>query len=292
MAKVKGPLFIFLSFLSLISLNNIHLLGEMMGILLSIIPNSAKNNTKVNLQLCFPNMSEQEIKFLTRESLKETSKNLLESGKSWITYPKTGVNNIIKVEGMKLVSESLIQDKGVILFTSHLGNIEILISFLSENFKCTIPYKPAKINAIDDLMKQARSLMGAEMVKADSGGVKSALSALNRGEILIMASDQVPKKSNGIISNFFGIPALSVSLISSLAIRTKSPCHSVSCIRLKKGKGYRIIFSERLDKLNILDLQEGVNLMNAELEECIMKAPEQYAWEYKRFKHSKFENPY
>ena len=168
MAKVKSPLFIFLSFLSLISLNNIHLLGEMMGILLSIIPNSAKNNTKVNLQLCFPNMSEQEIKLLTRESLKETSKNLLESGKSWITYPRTGVNSIIKVEGMKLVSESLIQDKGVILFTSHLGNIEILINFLAVNFKCTIPYTPAKIDALDDLMKQARLSMGAEMVRADS----------------------------------------------------------------------------------------------------------------------------
>ena len=288
----KGLLTLFLSFLSFISLKNIHFLGELIGILLSIIPNSAKNITKVNLQICFPNKGDQEIKFLTRESLKETSKNLLESGKSWITYPKTGVSSIIKVEGMKLVSESLIQDKGVILFTSHLGNIEILISFLAENFKCTIPYTPAKIDALDDLMKQARLSMGAEMVRADSGGVKSALKALSGGEVIIMASDQVPKKNNGIISNFFGIPALSVSLISSLAIRTKSPCHSVSCIRLKRGKGYRIIFSERLDKLNILDLQEGVNLMNAELEECIMKAPEQYAWEYKRFKHSKFKNPY
>ena len=107
-----------------------------------------------------------------------------------------------------------------------------------------------------------------------------------------MASDQVPNKKSGIISNFFGTPALTVSLISSIAIRTKSPCHSVSCIRQKRGKGYGIIFSERLDKLNTLDVQEGVNLMNTELEKCIMKAPEQYAWEYKRFKHSKFKNPY
>ena len=141
-------------------------------------------------------------------------------------------------------------------------------------------------------MKRARLLMGAEMVKADSGGVKSALKALNRGEVIIMASDQVPKKKNGIISNFFGTPALSVSLVSSLAIRTESPCHSVSCIRLKKGKGYKVIFSERIEKLNTLGLPEGVNLMNTELEECIMKAPEQYAWEYKRFKHSNFKNPY
>ena len=289
---VKGLFTLFLTLLSLISLKNIHFLGELMGFLLSILPNSARNNTKINLKLCFPNSSDQEIKVLTRKSLKETSRSLLESGKSWITFPKTGVANIIQIEGMKLVSESLSQEKGAILFTSHLGNIEVLISFLAENFKCTIPYTPAKINAVDELMKQARLLMGAEMVKADSGGVKSALKALNRGEVIIMASDQVPKKKNGIISNFFGTPALSVSLVSSLATRTESPCHSVSCIRLKKGKGYKVIFSERIEKLNTLGVPEGVNLMNTELEECIMKAPEQYAWEYKRFKHSNFKNPY
>jgi len=289
---VKGLFTLFLTLLSLISLKNIHFLGELMGFLLSILPNSARNNTKINLKLCFPNSSDQEIKVLTRKSLKETSRSLLESGKSWITFPKTGVANLIQVEGMKLVSESLIQEKGAILFTSHLGNIEVLISFLAENFKCTIPYTPAKINAVDELMKQARLLMGAEMVKADSGGVKSALKALNRGEVIIMASDQVPKKKNGIISNFFGTPALSVSLVSSLATRTESPCHSVSCIRLKKGKGYKVIFSKRIEKLNTLGVPEGVNLMNTELEECIMKAPEQYAWEYKRFKHSNFKNPY
>jgi len=289
---VKGLFTLFLTLLSLISLKNIHFLGELMGFLLSILPNSARNNTKINLKLCFPNSSDQEIKVLTRKSLKETSRSLLESGKSWITFPKTGVSNLIQVEGMKLVSESLVQDKGAILFTSHLGNIEVLISFLAENFKCTIPYTPAKIDAVDELMKRARLLMGAEMVKADSGGVKSALKALNRGEIIIMASDQVPKKKSGIISNFFGTPALSVSLVSSLATRTDSPCHSVSCIRLKKGKGYKVIFSERIEKLNTLGVPEGVNLMNTELEECIMKAPEQYAWEYKRFKHSNFKNPY
>ena len=289
---VKGLLTLFLTLLSLISLKNIYFLGELMGFLLSILPNSARNNTKINLKLCFPNSSDQEIKVLTRKSLKETSRSLLESGKSWITFPKTGVANIIQVEGMKLVSESLVQDRGAILFTSHLGNIEVLISFLAENFKCTIPYTPAKIDAVDELMKRARLLMGAQMVKADSGGVKSALKALNRGEVIIMASDQVPKKKNGIISNFFGTPALSVSLVSSLATRTESPCHSVSCIRLKKGKGYKVIFSERIEKLNTLGVSEGVNLMNTELEECIMKAPEQYAWEYKRFKHSKFKNPY
>ena len=108
----------------------------------------------------------------------------------------------------------------------------------------------------------------------------------------MMASDQVPKKSNGIIANFFGVSALTVSLISTLSKKTKSPCHSVTCLRRSRGQGFKIIFSKKINQLNDLDVQDGVNLMNRELEKCIMKAPEQYAWEYKRFKHSTFESPY
>ena len=35
-----------------------------------------------------------------------------------------------------------------------------------------------------------------------------------------------------------------------------------------------------------LDMQSSVDRMNVELEKCIMIAPEQYAWGYKRYKHS------
>ena len=76
--------------------------------LLSILPNPARNNTEINLKLCFPSLSDQEINALTRKSLIETSRNLLESGKSWITLPKTGVDSLVQAEGMKRDSESLI----------------------------------------------------------------------------------------------------------------------------------------------------------------------------------------
>ena len=289
---INGLLKLFLTLFSYISLKYIHFLGEISGFLLSIVPNSIKNTTKTNLKLCFSDKTSKEIDILTRKSLKETSKSLLESGKSWIAYPKLDINKLVEVEGKDLILRSLEEGRGVILFTPHIGNIEILINFVANNFKSTIPYTPAKISALDSIMNSARDLMGANMVKADSGGVKSSLIALKEGNLIMMASDQVPKKSNGIISNFFGVSALTVSLISTLSKKTKSPCHSVVCLRRSGGQGFRIIFSEKINQLNDLDVQDGVNLMNRELEKCIMKAPEQYAWEYKRFKHSTFESPY
>jgi len=289
---INGLLKLFLTLFSYISLKYIHFLGEISGFLLSIVPNSIKSTTKTNLKLCFSDKTSKEIDILTRKSLKETSKSLLESGKSWIAYPKLDINKLVEVEGRDLILRSLEEGRGVILFTPHIGNIEILINFVANNFKSTIPYTPAKISALDSIMNSARDLMGANMVKADSGGVKSSLIALKEGNLIMMASDQVPKKSNGIISNFFGVSALTVSLISTLSKKTKSPCHSVVCLRRSGGQGFRIIFSEKINQLNDLDVQDGVNLMNRELEKCIMKAPEQYAWEYKRFKHSTFKSPY
>ena len=289
---INGLLKLFLILFSYFSLTNIHFLGEVTGFLLSVIPNSLRDNTKTNLKLCFPDKTLKEIRILTRKSLKETSKGLLESGKCWVTYPKLDISKLVVVEGKDLILKSLKEGRGVILFTPHIGNIEILINFIANNFKSTIPYTPAKISALDSIMNSARVLTGANMVKADSGGVKSSLIALKEGNLIMMASDQVPKKSNGIIANFFGVSALTVSLISTLSKKTKSPCHSVTCLRRSRGQGFKIIFSKKINKLNDLDVQEGVNLMNRELEKCIMKAPEQYAWEYKRFKHSTFESPY
>jgi len=199
---------------------------------------------------------------------------------------------LVEVEGKDLILRSLEEGRGVILFTSHIGNIEVLLNFVANNFTSTIPYTPAKISALDSVMKSSRDSMGANMVKADSGGVKSSLIALKEGNLILMASDQVPKKSNGIISNFFGVSALTVTLISTLSKKTKSPCHSVTCLRQNRGQGFKITFSKKISQLNDLGVQDGVNLMNRELEKCIMKAPEQYAWEYKRFKHSTFESPY
>ena len=289
---LNGLLKLFLTLFSYISLKNIHILGEISGFMLSIVPNSLKNTTKSNLKLCFPDKTPKEIDILTRKSLKETSKSLFESGKCWITYPKLDISKLVEVEGKDLILKSLEEGRGVILFTPHMGNIEILINFVANNFKSTIPYTPAKISALDSIMNSARDLMGANMVRADSGGIKSSLIALKEGNLIMMASDQVPKKSNGIISNFFGVSALTVSLISTLSKKTNSPCHSVTCLRLSMGQGFRIIFSKKINQLNDLDVQGGVNLMNRELEKCIMKAPEQYAWEYKRFKHSTFKSPY
>ena len=56
------------------------------------------------------------------------------------------------------------------------------------------------------------------------------------------------------------------------------------CVREEGAKGFKILFSQKLEMPHTIKL--GVDTMNKELEKCIMLAPEQYAWEYKKYRRA------
>ena len=156
---------------------------------------------------------------------------------------------------------------------------------------CMALYTPSKNKYVDKVMLSARTKMGVTMVEPNLSGIKSILKNLNKGGVVIIASDQVPKLEGGILSNFFSIPALTMTLVSKLKMKSKAPCHSIFCTRVSNGKGFTISFSEEITGMDI-DLQSSVDRMNEELEKCIMNSPEQYSWEYKRYKHSSIKDIY
>ena len=129
------------------------------------------------------------------------------------------------------------------------------------------------------------------MVEPNIAGVKSILGKLKQGGVVLIAGDQVPTLEGGLVANFFSVPALTMTLVSKLKLKTGAPCHSVFCIRKPGELGFEVTYSEEIEGMD-LDMQSSVDRMNEELEKCIMNAPEQYAWEYKRYKHSGLKDIY
>jgi len=72
--------------------------------------------------------------------------------------------------------------------------------------------------------------------------------------------------------------------------KTEAKIHSMVCIRCDKGNGFKIIFNPQIEMPPVI--KEGVDKMNKELEKCIMLAPEQYAWEYKKYRRAGNEDLY
>ena len=215
---------------------------------------------------------------------------MLESGYVWIRLPGNSLPQSIQVVGFESVQKSLKDGCGLLLFTPHQANIEILINFLGQNLDCSVPYSNIKNGYLDEFVKKARTKMGVNMVEVNISGVKKLLNSLTSGEAVAIASDQVPDLSGGEISKFFGQECLSMSLLWKLHNKTNAKVHSMVCIRGPKRNDFKLIFSPQLEMPNTI--KEGVDTMNKELEKCIMLAPEQYAWEYKKYRRAGNEDHY
>ena len=265
-------------------------IGKLVSYFLYVLPNKHKKVSNANLKQVFPGLNETELKKLLKLSLFHSSMNLLESGLVWGNKIYMKKIDFIEIENIEALDNSLNSNKGVLLFTPHLGNIEILINFLGSKFNCTIPYTPPKNKSLERIVTRSRNSAGVNMVNTDSKGIKEILLKLKDKKIVAIASDQVPKTGAGVYSKFFGNEIYSMSLLPKLQKNTGCIVHLMYCKRKKNGDGFVICFDDPIDLSG--DIQKGVDNMNNEFEKCIMKVPEQYSWEYKKFKKTKLKSIY
>ena len=264
--------------------------GKVLALLLHTLPNKHKKISKANLELVFPHKTSLQINSILRDSLFHSIMNMLEAGLVWGNQDYKKKPGFINVKNFSKIETALSSNKGVLLFTPHIGNIEIIINFLGQHTDCTIPYTQPKNKDLDKIITNSRNKSGVKMVDINVSGIKEMLSALKNKKLVAVASDQVPKKGAGIISKFFNSEIYSMSLLPKLQQRTGCVAHLMYCERKDNGKGFVIHFDSKIDLSS--NIQDGVDKMNNEFEKCIMKLPGQYSWEYKKFKRTELDSIY
>ena len=281
---------LFIIVTGLIPYRVLYQIGKLMGWIFYLTPNKHKRISLENLNLVFPELTSKELNKLLRESLFHSSMNILESGMVWGSKKYIKDRQFIEVRNFDLIKDSISQNNGVLLFTPHLGNIEILINYLGSEFETTIPYTKPKNSSLDKVITKSRNDAGVKMVPADARGIRKILSGLKEKKLVAIASDQVPKKGNGSFSKFFHKEIYSMTLLPKLQEKTDCKVHLMYCERKRNASGFVIHFQESIDLKQ--GTQEGVDRMNIEFEKCIMELPGQYAWEYKKFKRTSLQSIY
>jgi len=252
----------------------LHAIGNIIGSLLAIIPGKRLATCRTNIKACFPELSDFEQRRLVRQNLRQTAKGLMEVGKLWLKPAEKNLSLIKSVSGEEYVQQCLGNDKGVILATPHLGSWELAGSYVSSRFQLTTMYQKPLLKGLDKLIKDGREGSGGQYVKSDNSGIRALMKALRNGEMIGLLPDQVPSQG-GTIAPFFGKPALTISLLSSLAKKTNATVIFGFAERLPWSRGFHIHYLPP-DELT-------VTRINAQVEKCIRMAPDQYLWVYKRF---------
>ncbi len=273
----------FMSFSARLPITRARSLGRFLGGVSSRFPNEARDVTNLNLKLCYPELSAQERRQMTRRSLEETGKAVFELGRLW-RAPVEELEQLEEgVEGEDLLAAAMAGGHGTILLAPHLGNWEFLNHFLMRRAQLVTLYRPPRVAELDAFLRAARGRTGCISAPATRGGVRRVLKALRGGELVLILPDQEPLKAFGVSAPFFGVPALTMTLVSRILKRTGAVALSVFAERRPAGK-FRVRFLEAPEGLTDDDEVAAAGALNRGVEDCIRMCPEQYLWSYKRFK--------
>jgi KDO2-lipid IV(A) lauroyltransferase len=262
-----------------------HALGILIGTAFTWIPNKRIHTCRTNIRRCFPELSRREQNRMIRGAMRHAGRAIVEAGRMWARPPADNIALLRSIEGEELIQQALDQGRGVILATPHLGNWELAGSYVSSKYPLTIMYRPPLMTGLDDMIHEGRESSGGKYVPADGTGVRAQLKALNNGELIGLLPDQVPAEG-GVAAPFFGLPALSMTLLSNLARKTNAVVIFCVVERLSWARGYRMKFLPPDEAITSADTDESVARVNAQVEKCILLCPDQYLWTYKRFKNT------
>ncbi|ROR99017.1 KDO2-lipid IV(A) lauroyltransferase [Sinobacterium caligoides] len=237
--------------------------------------------TQKNIELCFPELDQQQRQQLVRRSLEETAKVGAELAQVWAAPWQRTRDKIVEVEGQALFEEAIATGRGTVLLAPHLGNWEVLGLYLQDVTQMTVLYQPPKQAALEWVIKSSRERSGSVSVPTNKRGVLSLIKTLQNGGTTGILPDQQPDLSGGSFAPFFGVQALTVTLVDSLLRR--NGCVAVMGYAKRVEGGYKIIFSAPDQDIYHEDRDQALAAMNRSVEACVRQCPEQYQWEYKRF---------
>ena len=269
-----------LKFFAILPLPINHIFGAMIGIFLSITPNTTKKIVSTNINTCFPDLGPYKKKKLIRKTLIETGKSFTESGFIWFNNFSNNSKCISEIIGL----EHIDSDQPAILLVPHFGCWEITGRVLSLTRPVTFLYKPLKNKRFEELLFSLRQQGDLSMASADKKGVAQVQRALNNKQLVGILPDQNPGGEGGVFAPFFSQKVRTMTLLVKLARKSDTKVLMTWAERLKHGKGYKL----NLKPINVLSdtgkIEDDVATMNKEIESLIRTIPEQYLFNYNRFK--------
>ena len=257
-------------------------LGKMIGRLLYKLGSSRKKVAGRNLELCFPDMPDNEREVMLKRNFENTGIALLETGMGW-WWPNWRVKRKTKVLGLEHIEAAQKQGKGVLLLAMHYLSAEINCRGIGTGHPMVVFYRPHNNQLMEYFQFRGRGRSNKYMLgKRD---VKGLIRALNDGEACVYLPDQDYGRNRSVFVPFFAVPE-AASTTGTLIFARQKNCqtHMLIPTRNDDGSGYTLEISPQLENFPTGDDTADVLRVNQELEKAIMFKPEQYMWLHRRFK--------
>ena len=258
-------------------------IGKGFGLLLHKLPTRRKQIAHTNIQICFPDLDEEQQKDLLRANFISMGIALMETGMSW-WWPKKRLQRLIKFQGMEHVQG--LENKPVIVLGIHHTTLEICAAALSSKTQVDGMYRAHTNLVYDFIQSRGRLNHGVEgCTVIERNDVRGAIKGLKANRKLWYLPDHDYGLKQGLYAPLFGVQAATLYTTARLAEKTQAAVLPVTCIRLEGAKGYEFTVYPPLENFPVGDDLADATTVNKKIEAMISLKPEQYLWAHRRFKN-------
>ncbi len=260
-----------------------HAIGTAVGVLMYLAARRTRRVVEDNIRICFPSDPPATRARLVRNSLIELGRQVMEAGIVWYASPRRLDRLVRNPEVIRDLEACWPPGRGLLVAAPHLGNWELCSLFLNRHHRVHNLYRPPRQPWLEPLLVELRERTGARSLPADASGLRFLLRSLRQGRLVGILPDQIPDQS-GVHAPFFGVPALTMTLFSQMARKTEAGMVFFFSERLPRGQGFRLHVLPGDPAITDPDPVVAATALNRSVEACVLRAPAQYQWTYRRFR--------
>jgi len=255
------------------------LLADLIGFLFLISSNKRNKYSKINIQICFPELSQQERSDIYRKNIISSGKVLFDTGSAWFWSNKRINKNIpYKINGLDDLINEQRQRNGVLLFFKHSLHLELDARILGLNAELYGVERKHNSQYFQAIQKNGRlkSMKGV----IDRKNPLRFIKLLKNGKTILYAPDQDYGMKNSNEIKFFNQPAATISAPLKIIQNTNCKTFFLNS-SIKNGVLILDIEKLNLDHSNVFNFSENLNKY---IEDKIRLSPHEYLWQHRRFK--------
>ncbi|MFZ1387330.1 MAG: lysophospholipid acyltransferase family protein [Thiolinea sp.] len=257
-----------------------------------------KHNTKrrqvilINLQLAFPELSNEAREQFSQQNLQEYAAALLDYSVLFFRS-RTALYKRIQLSGQERLEKAIAQNQNIMLLLGHSVWLEFAPVAIGEHFKAYGSYKPFKNPVFNWLIMRSR-LRDVQFVVSREEGMIKLVRSLEPGNLLFFLPDQDHGEKNSVFVPFFATEKSTLTTPARIAKLGRACAFPIMAFFDASTGTYQIKVEPALEDFGALDSQEDAANMNTSFEKLIDQYPTQYMWLLKIFKTrpTKGENPY
>jgi len=275
----------FLYFLSYLPLKVNHFIGDVLGTLASVLPIERTKVVKINLQRCFPELSDQERAELAQKNWRLFGRSMTERAYLWLGS-KSQIKKLVHVQSEVPLNDGVPR----LLVGIHLMGIEagaIALSLYMSELGIKEPttlYVKMKNDFFDTRIRNWRQRFGAKMLNRLQSS-REMIRSLKSGQPVVISPDMDLGLQDSVFVPFFGIQTCTVTSVSRIAQLAKAQVCSVTTALNPDGQSYTCHISKPWDNFPSDDFVKDTTRLNQHFEALIKPRIEEYYWVHKRFKN-------